>query len=250
MGQNGLSCREEAQSSIPCASHTHPVPSVCHHSTQGPAAGTSCIRDEAWSKCHILFQGHSVSSHQTQPMLAPSLVTGEQRVWQGTQGSHTRAALLSRTIPPVEQFRISPFHQHQVIQFHFCTSWVYLARREAWSLLSSCLVAQSVTLDPSLPLPELLLSPSSMWSRATRQVPVPPHTLLSSSRGSLPSDPPAGGLWGWAWAPVLCFLWLPDLNARLCSGMNRATSSDSSTEHAPNRKGGPGMMLLCRERER
>lgn len=64
----------------------------------------------------------------------------------------------------------------------------------------------------------------------------------------MPSDPPAGGLWGWAWAPVLCFLWLPDLSARLCSGMNRATSSDSSTEHAPNRKGGPGMMLLCRER--
>ncbi|TNN58064.1 hypothetical protein EYF80_031736 [Liparis tanakae] len=29
-----------------------------------------------------------------------------------------------------------------------------------------------------------------------------------------------------------------------CSGMNNATSRDSSTEHAPNRKGGPGMMAL------
>lgn len=51
---------------------------------------------------------------------------------------HTGAGLLSRTIPPAEQLRISPFHQHQVIQFHFCTSWVYLARRETSSLLSSC----------------------------------------------------------------------------------------------------------------
>lgn len=51
---------------------------------------------------------------------------------------HTGAGLLSRTIPPVEQLRFSPFHQHQVIQFHFCTSWVYLARRETSSLLSSC----------------------------------------------------------------------------------------------------------------
>lgn len=27
----------------------------------------------------------------------------------------------------VEQFSISPFHQHQMIQFPLCTSWVYLA---------------------------------------------------------------------------------------------------------------------------
>lgn len=50
-----------------------------------------------------------------------------------TTGSRTRAGLLSRTSPPMEQF-----HQHRVIQFHFCTSWVYLARRETSSLLSSC----------------------------------------------------------------------------------------------------------------
>lgn len=52
------SSREEAQSSTPCASHMHPIPSA--HSVQGcqgPAAGTSCIRDGAWSKCHLLFQG-------------------------------------------------------------------------------------------------------------------------------------------------------------------------------------------------
>lgn len=30
----------------------------------------------------------------------------------------------------------------------------------------------------------------------------------------------------------------------VCSGINRATSKDSSTEHAPNRKGGPGMIAL------
>lgn len=33
----------------------------------------------------------------------------------------------------------------------------------------------------------------------------------------------------------------------VCSGINRATSRDSSTEHAPNRKGGPGMMALWRD---
>lgn len=136
-------------------------------------------------------RGSSVSSHQAQPTLAPSLMSGEQRVGQGTQGSHTRAALLSRTIPAVEQFRISPFHQHQVIQFHFCTSWVYLARREPSSLLSICLVAQSVTSDPSLPLPKLLLSPSLMWSRATRQVLCPTSHAAVLEQGLLAIRPPS-----------------------------------------------------------
>ena len=34
----------------------------------------------------------------------------------------------------------------------------------------------------------------------------------------------------------------------VCSGMNSATSRESSTEQAPNRNGGPGMMALCKER--
>lgn len=35
------SSREEAQSSVPCASHTHPVPSACHHSTKGMPGASS-----------------------------------------------------------------------------------------------------------------------------------------------------------------------------------------------------------------
>ena len=53
--------------------------------------------------------------------------------------------------------------------------------------------------------------------------------------------------WGWLWGDV-CFFQLPPRDTpRLgCSGMNSATSRANSTEHAPNRKGGPGIMELYR----
>lgn len=128
-GRMGPSSREEAQSCSPCASHT-PCPLLRvppqPAGLPGPAAATALAGMGHGANARFDSRG---SSHQAQP---------RQRVWQGTQGSLTRAGLLSRTIPPVEQFPISPFHQHQVIQFHFCTSWVYLARRETSSLLSSC----------------------------------------------------------------------------------------------------------------
>lgn len=67
------------------------------------------------------------------------------------------------------------------------------------------------------------------------------HTFVSCSNGSLAS-PGACGLWGWPWLPQ-CFFQLLDLTFRfVCSGINKATSSANSTEHAPNKNGGPGMM--------
>lgn len=127
-GRMGPSSRGEAQSCTPRASHT-PCPLKVLPQPAGlpeAAAGTALAR--MGHGANAIFDSRG-SSHQAQP---------RQKVWQGTQGSRTRAGLLSRTIPPVEQFPISPFHQHQVIQFQFCTSWVYLARRETSSLLSSC----------------------------------------------------------------------------------------------------------------
>lgn len=127
-GRMGPSSREEAQSCTPCASHT-PCPLKVPPQPAGlPGAAAGTALAEMGHGANAIFDSRG-SSHQAQP---------RQKVWQGTQGSRTRAGLLSRTIPPVEQFPISPFHQHQVIQFHFCTSWVYLARRETSSLLSSC----------------------------------------------------------------------------------------------------------------
>lgn len=127
-GRMGPSSRGEAQSCTPCASHTPCPLKVLPQPAELPeaAAGTALAR--MGHGANAIFDSRG-SSHQAQP---------RQKVWQGTQGSRTRAGLLSRTIPPVEQFPISPFHQHQVIQFQFCTSWVYLARRETSSLLSSC----------------------------------------------------------------------------------------------------------------
>lgn len=68
-----------------------------------------------------------------------------------------------------------------------------------------------------------------------------PHTFVSWSKGSLAS-PGACVLWGWLWPPQ-CFLQLLDRKLKLvCSGINKATSRASSTEQAPKRKGGPGMI--------
>lgn len=70
------------------------------------------------------------------------------------------------------------------------------------------------------------------------------HTFVSWSKGSLAS-PGACVLWGWLWLPQ-CFLQLLDRKLRfVCSGINKATSRASSTEQAPKRKGGPGMMEFC-----
>lgn len=69
---------------------------------------------------------------------------------------------------------------------------------------------------------------------------------MSCKRGSLPS-PGAGGLWGWL-CPVPCFFQLLLRMFRLvCSGINKATSKARRTEHAPNRKGGPGMIEFCKQ---
>lgn len=126
LGQNGaLQQRGSSELHSLCFTHTLkvlPQPAELPEA----AAGTALAR--MGHGANAIFDSRG-SSHQAQP---------RQKVWQGTQGSRTRAGLLSRTIPPVEQFPISPFHQHQVIQFQFCTSWVYLARRETSSLLSSC----------------------------------------------------------------------------------------------------------------
>lgn len=46
---------------------------------------------------------------------------------------------------------------------------------------------------------------------------------------------------------LVCFL---VLLALLCSGMNKATRKARRTAHAPNRNGGPGIIELCREKER
>lgn len=80
-------------SSAPCASYTHPVPSMCHHSTQCARGARGQQQEPAVSGmghgANAVFysRGSSVSSQQTQTTLAPSLVTGEQRVWQGTPRS-------------------------------------------------------------------------------------------------------------------------------------------------------------------
>lgn len=72
----------------------------------------------------------------------------------------------------------------------------------------------------------------------------PNHTLVSCRRGSLAS-PGGWGLCGCPWGDVGFF----QLPARVpiwgCSGMKRATRSASSTEHAPKRNGGPGIIALC-----
>lgn len=67
LGQNGqipqaLQQRGSSQLRSLCFTHApHPLSVSPQHAAcrgcQGPAAGTSCIRDGAWSKCHILFQG-------------------------------------------------------------------------------------------------------------------------------------------------------------------------------------------------
>lgn len=67
------------------------------------------------------------------------------------------------------------------------------------------------------------------------------HTFVSCNNGSLAS-PGACGLWGWLWLPQ-CFFQLLDRTFKLvCSGINKATSSANSTEHAPNKNGGPGII--------
>lgn len=72
------------------------------------------------------------------------------------------------------------------------------------------------------------------------------HTFVSCNNGSLAS-PGACGLWGWPWLPQ-CFFQLLDRTFRfVCSGINKATSSASSTEHAPNKKGGPGIIEFCNQ---
>lgn len=84
------SSTEDVQSSAPCASHTHPIPSACHHSTQRAGGARGQQQEPAVSGmghgANAIFysRGSSVSSRQTQTTLAPSLVTGERRVWQGT----------------------------------------------------------------------------------------------------------------------------------------------------------------------
>lgn len=67
------------------------------------------------------------------------------------------------------------------------------------------------------------------------------HTFVSCNKGSLAS-PGACGLCGWLWPPQ-CFFQLLDRAFKLvCSGINKATSRASNTEHAPNKNGGPGMI--------
>lgn len=57
------------------------------------------------------------------------------------------------------------------------------------------------------------------------------------------SSLPLSGLLLWILLMLLlCFL---VLLALLCSGMNKATRKARRTAHAPNRKGGPGIMELC-----
>lgn len=68
------------------------------------------------------------------------------------------------------------------------------------------------------------------------------HTLLSCSNGSMSSSLPRSGLLLWILLMLLlCFL---VLLALLCSGMNKATRKARRTAHAPNRKGGPGIIAL------
>lgn len=74
------------------------------------------------------------------------------------------------------------------------------------------------------------------------------HTFVSCSNGSLAS-PGTCGLWGWPWLPQ-CFFQLLDLTVRfVCSGINKATSSANSTEHAPNKNGGPGIMEFWKQQQ-
>lgn len=142
------SSREEAHSSAPCASHTHPVPSACHHSTQRAGAARGQQQEPAVSGmghgANALFysRGSSVSSHQTQTTLAPSLVTGEWRVWQGTPrgaGVTYKGRFAFQNYPSSGAVPYLPFPSAPGDTIPFLHQLgVYLARRETSSLLSSC----------------------------------------------------------------------------------------------------------------